>query len=151
MNIHPNHQDLSQVHADARQWLLDFPETAEDFPFGPDVAVFKVKGKMYATLALGKKDKSNKQEKDVNTPARDSNAAHEYWINLKCDPQEAIMLRDVFSAVIPGYHMNKQHWNTVKLDGSLPQGEIKRMIYNSYMLVVNKLPKKDQVSILIHL
>ena len=151
MNIHPNHQDLSQVHADARQWLLDFPETAEDFPFGPDVAVFKVKGKMYGTLALGKKDKSNKQEKDVNTPARDSNAAHEYWINLKCDPQEAIMLRDVFSAVIPGYHMNKQHWNTVKLDGSLPQGEIKRMIHNSYMLVVNKLPKKDQVSILIHL
>lgn len=151
MNIHPNHQDLSQVYADARQWLLDFPETAEDFPFGPDVAVFKVKGKMYGTLALGKKDKSNKQEKDVNTPAKDSNAAHEYWINLKCDPQEAIMLRDVFSAVIPGYHMNKQHWNTVKLDGSLPQGEIKRMIHNSYMLVVNKLPKKDQVSILIHL
>ena len=151
MNIHPNHQDLSQVYADARQWLLDFPETAEDFPFGPDVVVFKVKGKMYGTLALGKKDKSNKQEKDVNTPARDSNAAHEYWINLKCDPQEAIMLRDVFSAVMPGYHMNKQHWNTVKLDGSLPQGEIKRMIHNSYMLVVNKLPKKDQVSILIHL
>ena len=72
-------------------------------------------------------------------------------MNLKCDPQEAIMLRDVFNAVMPGYHMNKQHWNTVKLDGSLPQGELKRMIHNSYMLVVNKLLKKDPVSILLHL
>ena len=146
-------QDHSQAFADARQWLLDFPETAEDFPFGPDVAVFKVKGKMYSTLAAEKIGKQSKQSQSVEIPftTRDADQAYEYRMNLKCDPQEAIMLRDVFNAVMPGYHMNKQHWNTVKLDGSLPQGELKRMIHNSYMLVVNKLLKKDQVSILLHL
>lgn len=65
----------------------------------------------------------------------------EYQINLKCDPEEAIMLRDVFDAVKPGYHMNKVHWNTVVLDGSLPQGEIQRMIDLSYSLVVKGLKK----------
>ncbi|WP_158769498.1 MmcQ/YjbR family DNA-binding protein [Paraglaciecola sp. L1A13] len=153
MKIHSCKQDHSQAFADARQWLLDFPETAEDFPFGPDVAVFKVKGKMYATLAIAIIGKKSKQAQSVKSPviANDAGPVHECRMNLKCDPQEAIMLRDVFNAVMPGYHMNKQHWNTVKLDGSLPQGELKRMIDNSYMLVVNKLLKKDQVSILLHL
>ncbi|WP_166425754.1 MmcQ/YjbR family DNA-binding protein [Paraglaciecola sp. 20A4] len=153
MKIHTYKQTHSQAFSDARRWLLDFPETAEDFPFGPDVAVFKVKGKMYATLAAEKIAKQSKQSQSVEIPfiTRNADQVHEYRMNLKCDPQEAIMLRDVFSAVMPGYHMNKQHWNTVKLDGSLPQGELKRMIHNSYMLVVNKLPKKDQVSILLHL
>ena len=62
-------------------------------------------------------------------------------VNLKCDPNEAIQLRDVFDCVLPGYHMNKKHWNTVVLDGSLPNGEIERMIDNSYRLVVKGLPK----------
>ncbi|WP_160178519.1 MmcQ/YjbR family DNA-binding protein [Paraglaciecola mesophila] len=127
----------------ARQWLLDFPETIEDFPFGPDVAVYKVKGKMFATLAFGAVSRHNQ--------ASEADDKQEYRMNLKCDPQEAIMLRDVFSAVLPGYHMNKQHWNTVILDGSLPEGELQRMILNSYKLVVNKLPKKEQMSLLLHL
>ena len=101
----------------ARDYLSGKPEAVEDFPFGPEVAVFKVRGKMFATLGI---------EKGVaNT-------------NLKCDPAEALMLRDMFTAVIPGYHMNKKHWNTVMLDGSVPRGEIERMMDNSYALVVKR-------------
>ena len=69
-------------------------------------------------------------------------------MNLKSDPQEAIMLRDIFPSVIPGYHMSKVHWNSVILDGSIPQGEIERMMDNSYMLVVSNMTKKDQQSIM---
>ena len=69
-------------------------------------------------------------------------------MNLKCDPQEAALLRDIFPAVIPGYHMSKIHWNTVILDGSIPKGEIQRMIDNSFMLVVSKMTKKARISLL---
>lgn len=126
---------------EAKKYLLSKPETLEDFPFGDDVSVFKVKGKMFATLALG-----TGNEKDAG-----SKMAGHYCMNLKCDPEEAAMLRDIFDAVIPGYHMNKKLWNTIILDGSIPQGEIERMIDNSYMLVVSKMTKKDQQSILIKL
>ena len=126
---------------EAKKYLLSKPETLEDFPFGDDVSVFKVKGKMFATLALG-----TGNEKDTG-----SKMAGYYCMNLKCDPEEAAMLRDIFSSVIPGYHMNKKLWNTIILDGSIPQGEIERMIDNSFMLVVNKMTKKDQQSILVHL
>ncbi len=108
----------------ARTYLLAKPEAAEDYPFGPDVAVFKVLGKMFATLA-----------DDAGTPN----------MNLKCDPNEAQMLRDVFPSVVPGYHMNKDHWNTIILDGTVPAGEIERMIDNSYSLVVRKMKKADRV------
>ena len=124
-----------------RQYFLSKPETTEDFPFGPEVSVFKVKGKMFATLALGKGN-----EKGTN-----GKMAGHYCTNLKCDPEEAVMLRDIFTSVIPGYHMNKTLWNTVILDDSIPQGEIERMIDNSYMLVVSKMTKKDQMSLNIHL
>jgi predicted DNA-binding protein (MmcQ/YjbR family) len=72
-------------------------------------------------------------------------------MNLKCASEEAVMLRDIFPAVIPGYHMNKSAWNSIILDGSIPKGEIERMMYNSYMLVVGKMTKKDQQSVLLHL
>ncbi|WP_221800682.1 MmcQ/YjbR family DNA-binding protein [Oceanobacter mangrovi] len=101
-------------------YLAARPEAVEDYPFGPDARVFKIAGKMFALL--------------MHRHGQDC-------VNLKCDPQEAIELRDVFAAVQPGYHMNKKHWNTVVLDGSLPQGEIERMIDNSYALVVKTLPK----------
>ena len=118
------------------QWLTSYllkkPQTREDFPFGDDISVFKVKNKMFATLALGQ-DKTH------------------YWMNLKCDPDEALALRDIFPAVIPGYHMNKRLWNTIILDGSIPKGEIERMIDNSFKLVVSKMTKKDQRSINIHI
>jgi predicted DNA-binding protein (MmcQ/YjbR family) len=104
----------------ARKYFLGKPEAGEDFPFYPDVAVFKVKGKMFATLS-----------------SEDGLAR----CNLKCDPDEAVMLRDIFDAVKPGYHMNKRHWNTVLLDGSIPAGELERMIDNSYALVVKKLTR----------
>lgn len=104
-----------------RQYLLGKPEAMEDYPFGPDVAVMKVRDKMFATLG---------QE------------GGEGRMNLKCDPDQALALRDIFTAVLPGYHMNKKHWNTIKLDGSIPEGEIQRMIDHSFALVVGGLSKK---------
>jgi predicted DNA-binding protein (MmcQ/YjbR family) len=102
----------------ARDYLLSKPEAWEDYPFGPGPAVFKVRQKMFALLMT------------------DKGAVR---LNLKCDPVQAQMLRDVFEAVQPGYHMNKRHWNTVLLDGSLPDGEVQRMIDHSYALVVRGL------------
>ncbi|WP_281559890.1 MmcQ/YjbR family DNA-binding protein [Thalassomonas sp. RHCl1] len=125
-------------HLQAKKYLLAKPETLLDYPFGEEVMVFKVKNKMFATLALGKMGKGDGERND-------------WWMNLKCDPDEAVMLRDIFPSVIPGYHMNKALWNTIILDGSIPQGEIERMIDNSFLLVVNKMTKKDQQSILLHL
>ncbi|MCP8686685.1 MmcQ/YjbR family DNA-binding protein [Marinobacterium sedimentorum] len=98
-----------------RDYLLGKPEAWEDYPFGPGPAVFKIRQKMFALLIT------------------DKNGAR---LNLKCDPVQAQMLRDLFEAVRPGYHMNKRHWNTVLLDGSLPDGEVQRMIDHSYGLVV---------------
>ena len=65
-------------------------------------------------------------------------------INLKCDPEEAQILREIFPSVLPGYHMNKTHWNTILLDDSVPSGELRRMIDNSYTLVVGSLSKVDR-------
>jgi predicted DNA-binding protein (MmcQ/YjbR family) len=124
----------------AENYLLSKPESSLYYPFGDDVKVFRVKKKMFATLSLGKGS-----EKELG-----SKMAGHFCINLKCDPDEAVMLRDIFPSVIPGYHMNKAQWNTVILDGSIPQGEIERMVDNSFKLVVSKMTKKDQQSILIH-
>ncbi len=115
-------------YSDAREYLLQRPETLEDFPFGPDVAVMKIKGKMFATLS------------------RDKQGAN---MNLKCDPDEAVMLRDIFEGVVPGYHMNKKHWNTVRLNGSVPAAEIERMIDRSYGLVVKGLKKAEREALLL--
>jgi len=110
----------------ARDYLLSRPEAVEDFPFGPDVAVFKVKGKMFALL---------------------STRAGVGSVNLKCDPDEAQALRDIFTGVLPGYHMNKKHWNTVLLDGSVPDHEIERMMDRSYGLVVKGLRKVERAAL----
>jgi len=125
----------------AQSYLLNKAESIEYFPFGPDVSVFKVKNKMFATLSLGK----------GNEKGTDGKMAGYYCVNLKCDRDEVVMLREIFSSVIPGYHMNKAQWNTVILDGSIPEGEIERMMDNSYKLVVSKMTKKDQASLLLHL
>jgi len=111
---------------DAQRYLLDKPEAQEDYPFGPGVTVFKIRGKMFALLIL------------------EQGIGH---MNLKCDPYQAQELRDLFAAVRPGYHMNKKHWNTVVLDGSIPQGEIERMIDHSYTLVVKGLKKADRAAL----
>jgi len=91
----------------------------KSYPFGEDAAVFKVKNKMFALMgSIG--------------------------INLKCNPDEAIIYRQMFEGVSPAYHMNKEHWNTVKLNDDVPQDLIEKMIHDSYGLVVAKLPKKDK-------
>ena len=114
----------------AKRYLLGKPEAREDYPFYPDVMVPKVRGKMFATLS-------------------ERNSIGE--MNLKCDPDEALALRDIFPAVRPGYHMNKKHWNTVVLDGSIPPNEIQRMIDNSYRLVVMNLPRLHRQALLAQL
>jgi len=111
---------------EARDYLLSQPAAILDYPFGPDVAVFKVRNKMFATL---------------------SETEGLAYSNLKCDPEEALMLRDLFNEVTPGYHMNKKHWNTIDLQGELPPGEIQRMMDNSYTLVVKSLPRKIRQSL----
>jgi predicted DNA-binding protein (MmcQ/YjbR family) len=103
-----------------REYCLKKPEATEGTPFGPDNIVFKVEGKMFALAALDE------------VPPR---------VNLKCDPDRALELRDRYEQVQPGYHMNKKHWNTIELGGSIPEAEMKKMIDHSYDLVVESLPK----------
>lgn len=131
--------------SEARAYFLALPAAREDFPFGPDVAVMKVGGRMFATLANGPTrqalaSRAGRDRDDDET--RDSTDGAVDRMNLKCDPNEAVMLRDLFPAVLPGYHMNKRHWNTVLLDGSIPRGEIERMIDNSHALVVAGLTRR---------
>ncbi len=104
---------------DAIGICLSLPGAEETTPFGPDVLVYKVGGKIFA---LTQPDEF---------PAR---------MNLKCDPARAKDLREEHEAVTPGYHMNKQHWNTVRLDG-LPSGLVEDLIRHSHELVVESLPK----------
>ncbi len=104
-----------------RAYCLTKPDATEEQPFGPDNLVFKVQGKMFALAALDE------------VPPR---------VNLKCDPERALDLRDRYEDVLPGYHMNKKHWNTVVLSGSIPAAEVRHMIDHSYDLVVRRLPKR---------
>jgi predicted DNA-binding protein (MmcQ/YjbR family) len=103
-----------------RDVCLSFPGSAETFPFGPETSVFKVSGKVFAISRL-------KEE-----PIR---------VSVKCEPLLAEQLREAHAAVIPGYHLNKRHWNTVIIDGSLPERMIRDMIEDSYDLIVSKLPQ----------
>ena len=106
-----------------REYCLKKPGTTEDSPFGPEHLVFKVAGKMFALLAF----------EEVPPTA-----------NLKCDPDLALELRDRYEEVQPGYHMNKKHWNTVQIDGAIPQHELTKMIDDSYELVVKSLPRAQR-------
>ncbi|RYD19758.1 MAG: MmcQ/YjbR family DNA-binding protein [Verrucomicrobiaceae bacterium] len=105
---------------DAIAHCLSKPGAEETTPFGPEVLVYKIGGKVFA---LTDPDQF---------PAR---------MNLKCDPDRAVELRDEYDSVLPGFHMNKKHWNTIVLDGSLPGKLVKEMIDHSYELVVKGLPK----------
>jgi predicted DNA-binding protein (MmcQ/YjbR family) len=108
--------DLAQF----REYCLSKPRAIEGTPFGPEVLVFKVAGKMFALAVFDE------------MPAT---------VNLKCDPDLALDLRDRYEQVTPGYHMNKKHWNTVEIEGSIPDTELRKMIDHSYDLVVETLPK----------
>lgn len=103
-----------------RAALLERPGAYEDFPFGPDPLVLKVGGKMFALVSLGA------------APLR---------ISLKCDPAHAEMLRGAYPAIQPGYHLDKRHWNTITLDGSVPAETLRALIDESYALVVRGLPR----------
>jgi predicted DNA-binding protein (MmcQ/YjbR family) len=103
-----------------REYCLNKPGAAEDTPFGEDVLVFKVGGKMFALAPLDE------------VPAA---------ANLKCDPDLALELRDRYEQVRPGYHMNKKHWNTVEIDSGIPDAELLKMIDHSYELVFRHLPR----------
>lgn len=97
-------------------------DVTEEFPFGPNTLVYKVKGKLFALTDLEMFES----------------------INLKCDPEEAIELRERYAAVKPGYHMNKTHWNTVTMDSSISNALLKKWIVDSYNLVRSKLPKSKR-------
>ena len=105
-----------------RNYCLLKKGTSEEFPFDQVTLVFKVLGKIYALTNL---------EGDLS-------------INLKCDPEKAISLREQYPSITPGYHMSKVHWNTVQIDGSLKSDFIQQMIDHSYELVVSKLTKKQK-------
>ncbi|MEM7145638.1 MAG: MmcQ/YjbR family DNA-binding protein [Verrucomicrobiota bacterium] len=111
--------DIEQL----REHLLAFPETTEETPFGPEVLVYKVAGKMFATLT------------PEEVPVR---------MNLKCDPDRALTLRDEYDAILPGYHMNKKHWNTLELDGSLQDALVQKLIDHSFERVLAGHPKKTR-------
>ena len=106
-----------------RDRCLSFVGAEETFPFGPETSVFKVGGKMFALSQL---------------------EAESLRVSVKCEPQLVEALRAEHAAVIPGYHLNKRHWNTVILDGSLADEPVGEMIEDSYDLVVSKLPKARQ-------
>lgn len=108
---------------DLRSHCLAFPGSAETFPFGPNTSVFKVARKIFALSPLSQ---------------------HPLQVSLKCEPLLAEQLRAAHRAVTPGYHLNKRHWNTVIIDGSIPDQTIKDMIEDSYDLVVNRLPKSQR-------
>lgn len=109
------------MHIEAfQEFCLSLPEVTEEFPFGPDTLVYKVRGKMFALTNLDTFDS----------------------INLKCDPEEAIELRERYPAVTPGYHMNKKHWNTIALDNSIKDILLYSWIRSSYDLVLSGMPKR---------
>lgn len=105
-----------------REYCLNKKGVTESFPFDETTLVFKVMDKLFAL---------------TDTEA-------DFSINLKCDPEKAIELRERYPAVQPGYHMNKKHWNTVYIDGSIDDEQIHEWIDDSYRLVILKIPKKDQ-------
>ena len=110
------------MHLDAlRAHCLARPAATEDLPFGPDTLVFKVGGKMFALLALDE------------LPPR---------VALKCDPERALELRERYAAVSTGPYMDKRHWNSVTLDGEVPDDELRAMVDHSHALVVAKLTRR---------
>ncbi|MDE3143184.1 MAG: MmcQ/YjbR family DNA-binding protein [Bacteroidota bacterium] len=109
--------DIEQL----REYCLQKPEVEEALPFGPDTLVFKVNNKIFLLVSLD---------------------AHPLQFNVKCDPDLAIELREEFpSAVLPGYHMNKKHWNTIIVDGTITNKQLQQFVDHSYQLV-NKTKKK---------
>jgi predicted DNA-binding protein (MmcQ/YjbR family) len=106
-----------------RRWCLAQAGAVEEFPFGPETSVFKVGGRIFALSALAR------------TPLE---------VSVKCEPELAVDLRESYGAIRPGYHLNKRHWNTIELDGSVPADELAELVDHSWELVVAKLPRRDR-------
>ena len=104
-----------------RAWCLRQPGAVEEFPFGPETSVFKVGGKLFAIAALD------------GTPLQ---------VSVKCEPELAVGLREAHAAIRPGYHLNKRHWNTLTLDGSLSDQLVRDLVEDSYALIVSALPRR---------
>ena len=111
---------------DVREMCLTWPEVSEGYPFGEDHLVFKVKNKMFCLMSLD---------------------AFPSTMNLKCEPDRAIELREQYDGVAPGYHMNKKHWNTLTLDGSVPDDVVLELVRHSYDRVVSGLKKSEREEI----
>jgi predicted DNA-binding protein (MmcQ/YjbR family) len=105
-----------------RHFCLSLPSATEDMPFDESVLVFRVGGKIFSLLNVN----------DFSS------------VNLKCDPERAIELRENWSGIQPGYHMNKKHWNTLTTDGSVPEELIKELVQHSYDLVWRSIPVKNR-------
>jgi predicted DNA-binding protein (MmcQ/YjbR family) len=105
-----------------REFCLALPQATETFPFGEETSVFKTSGndKIFAISALGSETLD---------------------VTLKCDPEESIALRGEFTAIIPGYHVNKKHWITIVLDGSVPDDLVEQLIASSHALVRPRVPR----------
>jgi predicted DNA-binding protein (MmcQ/YjbR family) len=103
-----------------RDYVLSLKNVSESFPFGQDTLVFKTNDKIFLLVSLS------------SLPLQ---------FNVKCDPEKAIELREQFSCVLPGYHMNKKHWNTIIVDGTLSQSQLKNFIKDSYDLISKKSTK----------
>ena len=106
-----------------RKYCLEKKSVTESFPFGETTLVFKVRGKIFLLIGLD------------NFPLQ---------FNVKCDPEKAEELREEYSSVIPAFHMNKKHWNTIILNGQIPLKQIREMIDESYQLVVRSLPVTER-------
>ncbi|MEU7730088.1 MmcQ/YjbR family DNA-binding protein [Streptomyces sp. NPDC040724] len=111
--------------AELREFCLGFNAAVEEFPFTPETSVFKVLGKVFALSALD---------------------AQPLKVNLKCEPELAVRLREEHEAIVPGYHMNKRHWNTVTV-GGLPDATVRELVEDSYDLVVAGLPRAERLKL----
>jgi predicted DNA-binding protein (MmcQ/YjbR family) len=108
--------NIEQLH----EYALSLPDVTESFPFDETTLVMKAGGKMFLLVSLD---------------------ADPLQFNVKCDPERAIELREEYACVLPGYHMNKKHWNTIVVDGTLTNKQLKEMVLDSYNLIVKKKNK----------
>lgn len=110
---------------EARECCLSMKGAIECFPFGDDTLVFKVMDKMFAYMGLESRD-------------------GEFWLNVKCDPEKAIELRERYEGIRPGYHSNKKYWNTIVIESDVPDNVIYELVQHSVDEVIKKLPKVKQ-------
>lgn len=127
LNFEDKHLNKLRMNIEQfREFCLSLPAVTEEFPFGPETLVYKVKGKLFALTGIDSFES----------------------VNLKCDPENAIELRERYDGVTPGYHMNKKHWNTVSTHAGIPDKLLYQWIRDSYELVVRSLPRKDREGLL---